>query len=169
MQNRHDSSYKHRHMDRPLTRIKRSLKAYPFSFIYCLFFNYTAYMGIETLFAAFFLALPVNGAFYWYWFATRYDLDTKNHQIIRTNWHGQKTCIPVIDITFTDVKPVAFGAGHVLLEYRHRVHKLKNIAEVNVWRKRIDDLRWERQGMLEQIKSNLKRSDKILAKMNVVE
>ncbi len=123
-------------------------------------------MKAESAFAAFFLALPLNGVFYWYWFSTSYDLDTDNYQIIRTNWHGKKTCIPVIDITFTEVKPVVFGSGHLLLEYRHRVHKLKNIADVSAWKKRIDDLRWERQSLLEQINANIRRSDKVLAKMN---
>ncbi|MEY8251384.1 MAG: hypothetical protein RPR91_03285 [Colwellia sp.] len=148
-----------------MTRIKRSLKAYPFSFAYCLFVNYSMWLGIEPAFFAFLLALPVNGVFYWYWFSTSYDLDSKSHQIIKTNWHGQKTSIPIIDIT-TEVKPVAFGAGHLLLEYRHNVHKLKNITQVSAWKKRIDVIRWERQALLDDIKANIKRSDKILAKMN---
>ncbi|MEY8194513.1 MAG: hypothetical protein RPR28_06605, partial [Cycloclasticus sp.] len=102
--------------------------------------------------------------FYWYWFSTSYDFDTKNHQIIRTNWHGQKTCIPIIDITFTEVKPIALGAGHLLLEYRQRVHKLKNITHPHTWKNHIDDMRWERQALVEQIKRELKKSDKILAR-----
>jgi len=150
----------------PLTRIKRSIKAYPFSFAYCLFVNYSMWLGIEPAFFAFLIALPLNGVFYWYWFSTSYDLDTKNHQIIRTNWHGQKASIPIIDITFTEVKPVAFGAGHLLLEYRHNVHKLKNIAQMSAWKKRIDDIRWERQDWLDQINREIKRSDKILAQIN---
>jgi len=151
----------------PLTRIKRSIKAYPFSFAYCLFVNYSMWLGIEPAFFAFLMALPVNGVFYWYWFSTSYDLDTKNYQIVRTNWHGQKTGIPIIDITFTEVKPIALGAGHLLLEYRQRVHKLKNIRSPHTWKKRIDDMRWEREALLEQIKREIKRTDKILAKMKL--
>ncbi len=123
------------------------------------------WLGIEPIFFAFLLSLPVNGVFYWYWFSTSYDFDTKNYQIIKTNWHGQKTCIPIIAITFTEVKPISLGAGHLLLEYRHRVYKLKNIARVNIWKKRIDDMRWEREALLAQIKKEVKKSDKILAKM----
>lgn len=122
--------------------------------------------GIEHAFAAFFFTLQVNGVFYWYWFSTSYDLDMENHQIIRTNWHGQKTFIPILDITATEVKPIAFGAGHLILAYRGRPYKLKNIASVSTWKKRIDDARWERQALLDQIKREIKSSDKILDKIS---
>jgi len=149
-----------------LTRIKRSLRAYPFSFTYCVFLNYCIWIGIEHAFAAFFFTLQVNGVFYWYWFSTSYDLDIESHQIIRTNWHGQKTFIPILAITATEVKPIAFGSGHLILAYRGSPYKLKNIARVSSWKKCIDNARWERQALLDRIKRELKRSDKILAKMN---
>ncbi len=149
-----------------MIRIKRSLRAYPFSFTYCVFINYSMWLGIEHAFDAFFFTLQVNGVFYWYWFSTSYDLDLENHQIIRTNWHGQKTFIPINAITATEVKPIAFGSGHLILAYRGSPYKLKNIARVSTWKKCIDDARWERQELLDRIKREIKRSDKILAKMN---
>ncbi len=137
-----------------MTRIKRSLKAYPFSLICCLSLSYCIWATIEHAFVAFFISLQVTTMFYWYWYSTSYDFDRKYYQIIITNWRGQKTSIHIAGIDSFYFKPLIFGSGHLNIIYQNKSYQIKNIANAQLWKKRFDERKYQYDELMDQIKRN---------------
>jgi len=145
-----------------LTRIKRSLKAYPFSLTCCLSLSYCIWATIEHALVAFFITLQVTTIFYWYWFSTSYDFDSKYYQIITTNWRGQKTSIHISGIDSFYFKPLLFGSGHLNFKYHNKRFEIKYIADAPLWKKRFDERRYEYNELMDQIKINQNIWDGVL-------
>ncbi len=137
-----------------MTRIKRSLKAYPFSLTCCLSLSYCIWATIEHAFVAFFITLQVTTMYYWYWFSTSYDFDSKYYQIIITNWRGQKTSIHIAEIDCFYFKPLLFGSGHLNINYQNKPYQIKNIANAQLWKKRFDERKYQYDELMDQIKLN---------------